>query len=105
MTDEQILYRAMLFRTGYKTDFCLFNPLDYGFSDEELSYKSIILHDTNFWRKIRSFTWSCNVRFYCVVNSDSIILGSTYSDIALLCNKTWKLFDKMTEFNKLLKNK
>ena len=98
MIDEQILHNAMISRSGLKTDFCIYNPLDYGFSDEELIYNFICLPDTDFWKKIKSFTWSCNIRFFFVVNSDSIIFGSVHSNDAVLCNKTGKLFEKLIEF-------
>ena len=105
MTNEQILHNAMISRSGLKTDFCIYNPLDYGFSDEELVYGFIRLPDTDFWNKIKSLTWSCSIRFFCVVNSDSIILGSVYSDDAVLCNKTGKLFEELNKYNSYGKRK
>ena len=100
--DNLILHKAILFSNGLKyKDFVVFNPLEYDFSNEDLHFFEIRLMDTEFWRKIKSFTWSVNMLIFCVVNSDNIIAGNIYENNAMLCNNTVKVFDQIINFKKI----
>ena len=98
ISKELILRNALLLRNGL-INFCVYNPFDYSFSEEDLSGEVIRLADSDFWSKIKSYTWSCDCKIFFVVDKDSIITGHVYEEYALISNKTWKAFEKIYNYN------
>jgi len=96
MTDEQILYNAVHVPVWTGTcSFCVYNPCNYGFIGEEPRCAEIELPDTGFYRKIKSFTWSCNARYFVIVDRDCVVVGNTVDSNAFLCNPTWRVFEEL----------
>lgn len=87
-----------VFRTGKHTDFVIFNPLHITLTNQAPKFEQISLTKNEFWNEIKSITWSVNCRFYFVISEDSIIIGNCYTDNALRCNQTIKLFDEFLKY-------
>ena len=85
---------SLVFQNGYKGfDFVVYNPKDITFTDEEPVVEPIVLKDTEFWKQIKSYTWSSNCRFFFVVDDEYMIYGNTMDDKAFKSNLSKEIFE------------
>jgi hypothetical protein len=87
---------SLIFQNGYKgADFVVYNPLNIELKDEPLVMNEIQLKDNEFWKNLKSLTWSSNCRFFFVINENHLIVGSTLNNDAFLCiNLSWRIFEE-----------
>ncbi len=86
---------SYVFVNGIKNaNFVVFNPLNIELKEQKPLLKEITLNESDFWKKIKSMTWSSNCRFFFVVNETNVIIGNTLNQDGFLCNLSIQIFDE-----------
>ncbi len=88
-------HNAYIIRTGEKNkDIVIFNPRCIELQDISPVFVKILLADNDFWKYMKSITWSSNCRYFFCIMSDRIIIGNCHDNEAVLCkNTSQQVFD------------
>ena len=89
----------LIFQTGI-IDFVVFHRLNETLSDDKPICKINRILQNEFWNNIKSKTWSCNCKVFCVINEENIIVGGWRDDLVFVFNKTGKVFDEILNYKK-----
>ena len=86
--ENNLVFRIGAFKRN--ADFCVYNPLNIQLSDEPLQLSEITLENNSFLKKVKSYTWSCNCKFFFIINKNNVIIGNTQNNEAFLSHNLSK---------------
>ena len=86
--ENNLVFKIGAFKRN--ADFCVYNPFNIQLSDEPLQLSEITLENNSFLEKVKSYTWSCNCKFFFVINKNNVIIGNTQNNEAFLSHNLSK---------------